>query len=631
MAENVIESTLRKALAGDTSVRVNPSDVTDELAGLAGTVNETIARMEEIQDLERLKRRADAFVKFNPQAITVLAPDKSRLDLNKEYERAWRGSYDELMSKKLYDFDIEVTSGEDFYASYETKKRAVTEMCISWPDKSRSYLRLFQTPILDEDGEIDVNYYIYQDMTPEVTLSLYMDKEVERISGNLAALAEGNLDFDLSLGESNEYTAEVHDMMQKINGNLEAVRDAVGMLVSDSQMLVEAATNGELSTRADAGRHKGDFREIIDGINKNLDFIATPINEAMRIIGLYVDNEFTARFASGVVTQGEFEKFRKSIDDLGEKLVFVFGHIRNAVDNISSGSEEVTRGSDEITKAAENVAATSQTCADLSGNVLERMEEIMKQISDLSASNEEVAATSHDVLGHAEEVTRMGADAQKLGNDANRKMSSVEEITTRSVEEIRVLNDQIKEINNIVKIINDITGQINLLALNAAIEAARAGEHGRGFAVVAGEVKNLAAEARSATDHIEKVIGTIGNKSERTAEAILSANTEVISGVESVNSTITALNRIIEGAGQVSSDMREIASAIEDQANIANNVAQSTAEGTNLTKENLREVEDLAALAEETSASTEEIGSAMHEISEMASVMKRNIGRFKID
>ena len=74
--------------------------------------------------------------------------------------------------------------------------------------------------------------------------------------------------------------------------------------------------------------------------------------------------------------------------------------------------------------------------------------------------------------------------------------------------------------SSIVQLIGDITGQINLLALNATIELARAGEAGRGFAVVASEVKNLANQAKQATDKIEQEIANLNGISGDVVEAL---------------------------------------------------------------------------------------------------------------
>lgn len=72
----------------------------------------------------------------------------------------------------------------------------------------------------------------------------------------------------------------------------------------------------------------------------------------------------------------------------------------------------------------------------------------------------------------------------------------------------------------IVEMISDITGQINLLALNATIESARAGDAGRGFAVVAAEVKNLANQAKQATDKIGTEIESLNGISDDVVAAL---------------------------------------------------------------------------------------------------------------
>lgn len=45
------------------------------------------------------------------------------------------------------------------------------------------------------------------------------------------------------------------------------------MLVTDVNMLSNSAIEGKFETRADAGKHEGDFRKVIDGVNGTLDTV----------------------------------------------------------------------------------------------------------------------------------------------------------------------------------------------------------------------------------------------------------------------------------------------------------------------------------------------------------------------
>ena len=53
-------------------------------------------------------------------------------------------------------------------------------------------------------------------------------------------------------------------------------------LIADATMLVKAAVEGKLATRADATRHSGDFRKIVEGVNETLNVVVGPMNDFAR-------------------------------------------------------------------------------------------------------------------------------------------------------------------------------------------------------------------------------------------------------------------------------------------------------------------------------------------------------------
>jgi len=63
----------------------------------------------------------------------------------------------------------------------------------------------------------------------------------------------------------------------EIKNNLNQCIDAVNLLVADSGMLVQAALKGQFDTRADDTRHQGDFRKIVEGVNKTLDVVVEKV------------------------------------------------------------------------------------------------------------------------------------------------------------------------------------------------------------------------------------------------------------------------------------------------------------------------------------------------------------------
>ncbi|HEX5393521.1 MAG TPA: MCP four helix bundle domain-containing protein, partial [Rhodocyclaceae bacterium] len=63
-----------------------------------------------------------------------------------------------------------------------------------------------------------------------------------------------------------------------IKNNLNTCIDAINALIADAGMLSEAAVALKLDTRADATKHQGDYRKIVEGVNATLDAVITPLN-----------------------------------------------------------------------------------------------------------------------------------------------------------------------------------------------------------------------------------------------------------------------------------------------------------------------------------------------------------------
>ena len=80
----------------------------------------------------------------------------------------------------------------------------------------------------------------------------------------------------------------------EIKNNLNQCIDAVNSMAADAAALVKAAVDGKLQTRADASKHRGDFRKIVEGVNRTIDALVGHIDSmpapAMIIAGAGIES-----------------------------------------------------------------------------------------------------------------------------------------------------------------------------------------------------------------------------------------------------------------------------------------------------------------------------------------------------
>ena len=96
--------------------------------------------------------------------------------------------------------------------------------------------------------------------------------------------------------------------------------DTIRMLVTDAELLTQAAVSGKLASRADASRHQGEFQKIVIGFNETLDAIIGPLNVAAE----YVD-----RISKGDIPPKITENYQGDFNEV--KL-----NLNNCIDNINA-------------------------------------------------------------------------------------------------------------------------------------------------------------------------------------------------------------------------------------------------------------------------------------------------------
>jgi methyl-accepting chemotaxis protein len=157
---------------------------------------------------------------------------------------------------------------------------------------------------------------------------------------------------------------------------------------------------------------------------------------------------------------------------------------------------------------------------------------------------ESVAAGSEEMSASIREISETMAKSRENAANATHRVEAADQQALK-------LNSAAQAMSGIVELIGDITGQINLLALNATIESARAGEAGRGFAVVAAEVKNLANQAKQATDTISGEIDALNS----VAGDVVGSLVAIKAAIGSVNEFISSTAAAVEEQSAVTEDM----------------------------------------------------------------------------
>jgi methyl-accepting chemotaxis protein len=315
------------------------------------------------------------------------------------------------------------------------------------------------------------------------------------------------------------------------------------------------------------------------------------------------------RVATGDLTQNIHVTGRDEPALLLRALGRMQESLRDTLRKIAASSDQLASASEELHTVTED---TSRGLHQQSAEI----DQAATAVNQMTAAVEEVAnnaVSTADASKGADRTTRDGRD------QVNQALASIQHLVddvTGTSAEIEQLASNANEISRVLDVIGAIAGQTNLLALNAAIEAARAGEAGRGFAVVADEVRALAHRTQQSTAEIEQMIVGIQTGTERAVTAMHSSQGRAAGTLEVAQGAGQALEVIAEAIASINQRNLVIASASEEQAQVAREVDR-----------NLVNIRDLAM---QTSAGANQTSAAAQDLSQLAVDLNGMVAQFKV-
>lgn len=276
-----------------------------------------------------------------------------------------------------------------------------------------------------------------------------------------------------------------------------------------------------------------------------------------------------------VLRNDEIGQTAIAFNDLLKRVSTTLLSVNHAAQSVSTGSTQIAAGNEDLSSRTEQQAAS-----------LEETSVSMATLSDTVRQNAEGAVQASNLANNANTMSKQN------GGAVSRMLTTMGEIRGSSA-----------KISEITGLIEGIAFQTNILALNAAVEAARAGEHGRGFAVVASEVRNLAQRSSSAAREIKELI----------------------------TASVSQVEQGLEQATSVGSNSDNVSNAIQQVADLVNEIAAATAEQSKGIEQVHLAIGQMDEVTQQNASLVEEASSASKSLQEQAETLSRLVSTFKVN
>ena len=397
----------------------------------------------------------------------------------------------------------------------------------------------------------------------------------------------------------------------EIKTNLNACIDAVNLLVSDANILAKAAIEGKLATRADATVHQGDFRKIVDGVNKTLDSVIGPLNVSAEYVDRISKGDIPAKITDNY--NGDFNEIKTNlnacIDAVNLMVTDANFLAKAAIEGKLATRADATVHQGDFRKIVEGVNKTLDSVIgplNVSAEYVDRISkgDIPAKITDNYNGDFNEIKTNLNACIDA--VNLLVSDANILAKAAvEGKLSTRADASKHQGDYRKIVVGVNYTLDAVINPLNVAAEYVDLLSkgeIPSKITAAYNGDFN--------SIKNNLNELIDATNLITKnaklisegdMTVTLKPRSEK--DELIIALAEMIKAIgEIVKQVQSSSDNIADASGQMSSNSQQVSQGASEQASAAEEVSSSMEEmASNIQQntDNAQQTEKIAAKAAE--------------------------------
>ncbi|MDD4254718.1 MAG: methyl-accepting chemotaxis protein [Methanofollis sp.] len=431
---------------------------------------------------------------------------------------------------------------------------------------------------------------ILQDITAMARVTAFLEAETRRISENLTRVAAGNTEVNLTMGATDRYTEKVAPLIAGIDRATAATLESLDLMLKDVAMLVGAGKDGRLSMRADAARHKGGYRALVQDVNALLDTVIVPLQGAAKDAELIGMGQIPEK-VDATQYKGDFRKLAESFNNCTDGLQSLregYAVLQRTAQNDYTVKVDgnYPGGYARIAEAINVVQDRLLHLQDAVGNISQG------DLKDLEAFRRIGRRSKNDQMVPA--FIAMMEAIQRLVDDANMLAKAGREgkLSTRA-DASKHQGEFAEVVDGVNQLFDSVVAPVN--------EAMRVTDHYAG-----GDYTKKFSDDLAVAGDFQKFKDALNNMADRTAE------------------TIRDIQHIAE---QVDYGTSESNKGVDQLAKAAEQVAITSQTCADLSKETLQKIEEVGRRIADLSSSNEEMASTSQDVLERA----ENVAKIGMD